>query len=93
MDDREHEELRERLRPYADGLLEGVEWLALRTHVAECERCRTDLIRPRPSNRALPQRIPPATEAHRARLPFAWRLLLVTTLVVGALVLGGGQTP
>ena len=81
MEDGEHDEVRDRLESYAAGLLDGVEWLAVRTHLAECDPCRAELVRPKPWNRAAPQRIAPRQEPRQPRTPLVWRLFLVTAVV------------
>ena len=68
----EHAEVHSRLDAYAEGALEDVEWLRVRTHVAECDSCRADLGRPKLWNRASPQRILPRDEADVARSEIAW---------------------
>ncbi|SFS36230.1 Putative zinc-finger [Saccharopolyspora flava] len=51
------DEFQSRLDAYAAGELDDVDWLMMRTHLAECAHCQSQLRRPQLWNRAAPQRI------------------------------------
>ncbi|QUH04518.1 hypothetical protein HUO13_30420 [Saccharopolyspora erythraea] len=98
----EHEDVRGRLAAYSAGMLDGVEWLTVRTHVAECELCRSELARPVVWNRASPQRILPAGVVHVAGRPERgaatalrnlphWAVLFLAALVAGVITYGATQ--
>lgn len=84
-----HADVQTRLDAYRRGTLGDVEWVLVRTHLAECARCRAALARPLVPNRAVPRWVspPPATPATGG----AYRsVLLGTTLVAVLVVLGVG---
>lgn len=57
MHDTDHGEFQDRLDAYRAGELDDVEWLMMRTHLAECANCQAELRRPQLWNRAAPRRI------------------------------------
>lgn len=57
MHDTDHGEFQSRLNAYAAGELDDVDWLMMRTHLADCGDCQAELRRPQLWNRAAPQRI------------------------------------
>lgn len=59
MDRTDHEVVRGKLDSYSSGHLDDVEWVMVRTHLAECKQCSAELTRPVVWHRAAPQRIPP----------------------------------
>lgn len=77
----EHAEFRAKLNAYSAGSLEDVEWLVMRTHLAECELCRAELGRPELWNRAAPQRIPARRVRHRPGWPVVAGAAAVAALV------------
>ncbi|GAA4828967.1 zf-HC2 domain-containing protein [Saccharopolyspora rosea] len=83
-----HADVQSRLDAYRRGTLGDVEWVLVRTHLAECGRCRAALARPLVPNRAVPRWVspPPAPAAGGA----GWSVLLGTTLVAVLVVLGVG---
>ncbi|QGK71051.1 hypothetical protein GIY23_17350 [Allosaccharopolyspora coralli] len=87
----EHVEIQHKLDAYQQGRLDDVEWVLVRTHVAECDMCRADMDRPKLWNRASPQRILPAGEHEPALTgPAVPSWLFVTgTASVAALVAFG----
>ncbi|MER5390478.1 hypothetical protein [Saccharopolyspora sp. NPDC002686] len=86
--DDDHAEFRGKLNAYAAGVLDDVEWLVMRTHLAECDLCRAELGRPKILNRAAPQRISPAMQ--RASRRPGWSIVLGTAAVAGLVAFGLG---
>lgn len=86
----EHDSIRSKLDSYSTGTLDGVDWVLVRTHLAECADCRVELRRPAPWNRALPQRIPPRdTRSARSGKP-GWPIVLGTAFVAALVASGVG---
>ncbi|MBB5155503.1 zf-HC2 domain-containing protein [Saccharopolyspora phatthalungensis] len=56
----DHAGFQAKLNAYSAGMLSDVEWLMVRTHLAECTSCRAELSRPETWNRAAPQWISPS---------------------------------
>jgi predicted anti-sigma-YlaC factor YlaD len=96
----DHETMRGKLDSYCAGSLDDVEWVRVRTHLAECDTCRTELTQPVLWNRASPRRIlppeaiarvdisPTIRRSHR-HLP-AWPVLAGTSAVVAVVAFGLG---
>ncbi|MDI2028531.1 zf-HC2 domain-containing protein [Saccharopolyspora sp. TS4A08] len=80
----DHGEFQRRLDAYAAGELDDVDWLMMRTHLAECAHCRSQLCRPALLNRAAPQRIladhAPGRRTMRDTAP-GWTIVLGVVLV------------
>ncbi|MER7010169.1 hypothetical protein ABT324_01900 [Saccharopolyspora sp. NPDC000359] len=83
----DHAEFRAMLNSYSAGGLDDVEWLVMRTHLAECELCRDELGRPEPVNRAAPRRIPPAP---RRRERPGWPVVVGASAVAALIAFGVG---
>lgn len=84
MHDTDHAEFQDLLPDFESGALADVDWLMMRTHLAECAQCRAELRRPELHNRAAPRLISPGQRSHlpRETAP-AWLIALSTTLVAG----------
>lgn len=82
----EHTEFRAKLNAYGAGVLDDVEWLVMRTHLADCELCRAELGRPELRNRAAPQRISPRQVNHRP----GWPVVAGTATVAALIAFGVG---
>ncbi|MEV4730818.1 zf-HC2 domain-containing protein [Saccharopolyspora sp. NPDC049426] len=93
--DSEHREFQSRLDAYAVGDLDDVDWLMMRTHLAECADCQADMRRPELWNRAAPQRITAdhdvPRQRHRETAP-GWTLLLGVVLVAALVAFGVGYS-
>ncbi|MFC7340822.1 zf-HC2 domain-containing protein [Saccharopolyspora griseoalba] len=83
MHDTDHTEFQDRLPGFKSGALDDVEWLMVRTHLAECAQCQAEMRRPELLNRAAPKRIDPEHPRHPARTTAPlWTLALGVALVV-----------
>jgi hypothetical protein len=89
----EHEDTRAKLESYTEGTLGDVDWVLVRSHLAECADCRVELDRATTWNRALPQGIPPGAPDRRGRWrsePPGWPIVLGTALVTALVASGVG---
>jgi hypothetical protein len=68
----EHETIRSKLDFYSAGSLDDVDWLLVRTHLAECDTCRMELGQRAQWNRASPQRILPSQSADDIAPVMCW---------------------
>lgn len=86
-----HPEIRDKLESYAAGMLDDVEWLAVRTHIAECAPCHAALFRPEiwsakpPPRRITPPKRGRADRPDRPGWPIVFGTALVSALVAFAL--------
>lgn len=91
MHDIDHTEFQDLLPSFKSGALGDVEWLMMRTHLAECAQCQAELRRPELLNRAAPKRIGPEHPPRPARTSaplwtVALGIAVVTTLVAYAII-------
>ncbi|KAA5832585.1 hypothetical protein ABT337_28705 [Saccharopolyspora hirsuta] len=84
----DHTEFRAKLNAYSAGVLDDVEWLVVRTHLAECELCRAELGRPELWNRAAPQRISPTPQRVNRRP--GWPVVIGAAAVAALIAFGVG---
>ncbi|MEB3366834.1 zf-HC2 domain-containing protein [Saccharopolyspora mangrovi] len=94
MHDTDHREFQNRLNAYAAGELDDVDWLMMRTHLADCGDCQADLRRPQLWNRAAPQRIladhdVPSRSSARESAP-RWTVILGIVTVATLVAFGIG---
>lgn len=84
MHDTDHAEFQDLLPGFKSGALADVDWLMMRTHLAECVQCCAELRRPELHNRAAPKLISPErrTREHREAAPI-WLVALGAALVAG----------
>lgn len=83
----DHAEFQAKLGAYSVGALDDVDWLLVRTHVAECERCRAELARPELPHRPARHRAAPAPRA--VQRP-GWPLVIGTAAVSALIAFGVG---
>jgi hypothetical protein len=83
MHDTDHTEFQDLLPSFKSGALDDVEWLMVRTHLAECGQCQAELRRPELLNRAAPKRISPGHPRRPARTTAPiWTVALGIALVI-----------
>ena len=67
MHSEDHDTIREKLDAYSTGALDDMDWVTVRTHLAECDTCETELAQCEAQrDRAHPQRVAPAATARLA---------------------------
>ncbi|GAB3275932.1 hypothetical protein GCM10027563_02860 [Parasphingorhabdus pacifica] len=87
MDRGERPHVEDKLDLYAAGVLDGVDWLTVRTHLTDCESCQDELGR-LPVGKALPRRIPPTARHHDG--PPGWPVVVGTSFVAALVAFSVG---
>lgn len=88
MHDTDHTEFQAQLADFKSGALTDVDWLMMRTHVAECPQCQAELRRPELPGRAAPKLIKAGPQAPPPRSTAPLGLVILGVVLVVALVTG-----
>lgn len=91
---KEHEDIRSKLELYSVGLLNDVDWVRVRTHLSECDRCRLQMTQPTLWNRAGPRQVRQENRGAASSVmpisPPGWSIVIGTALVAALVASGVG---